>query len=322
MNTFGNRFRISIFGESHGPCAGVLIDGCPAGIPLVTDDFAEALSRRRGGTRKGTTPRSEEDQPEFLSGVYNGFTTGFPIAIITRNRNTVSSAYDLFKDTPRPGHADYVAEKKFKGFADMRGSGHFSGRLTFGLVAAGVVAKKLAGDISVEARLLSVGGQSDIDSAINKAMEENDSVGGTIECVAKGVRVGVGEPFFYSLESALSQLAFSIPAIKGIEFGAGFRAASMRGSEHNDAFIDANGTTSTNNTGGINGGISNGNDIVFRLAVKPTSSIGRPQTTYNFASNKMGTLQVEGRHDACIALRIPVVAESITYIALADLMAY
>ena len=321
MNTYGIKFKVSIFGESHGPFVGIVIDGCPAGIPVSQEDFSEALSRRRGGTKKGTTPRAETDSPEILSGIYNGVTTGFPIAIGTRNKNTLSSDYDTFKDIPRPGHADFVALKKFSGFADMRGSGHFSGRITYGLVVAGVLAKKIVGsEIKVQSAILSVGGRTDIEKAIEEAVDAGDSLGGLIECRVTGVPVGLGEPFFYSVESAISHLVFSVPATKGIEFGSGFAAATMKGSKHNDPFIDGEGTTLTNNAGGINGGITNGNEIIFRVAVKPTSSISVTQNSFNMATHKVEPFEAKGRHDACIALRIPVVLESATYIALADLM--
>jgi chorismate synthase len=321
MNTFGIKFKVSIFGESHGPAVGAVIDGCPAGIHISQDDFIEAISRRRGGTKKGTTPRAEADMPEILSGICNGVTTGFPIAITTRNSNTVSSDYDTFKVVPRPGHADFVALKKFSGYADMRGSGHFSGRITFGLVVAGVLAKKIVGEgIKVQSEILSVGGRTDIEKAVEEVVEAGDSLGGLIECRVTGVPVGLGEPFFYSVESAISHIVFSVPATKGIEFGSGFAAAGMRGSEHNDPIVDANGTTLSNNAGGINGGITNGNEIIFRVAIKPTSSISITQNSFNMATQKVEPFEAKGRHDSCIALRMPVVLESATYIALADLM--
>jgi chorismate synthase len=319
MNSFGILFRVSIFGESHGPAIGIVIDGSPAGIPIKPDDFIEDLSRRQSG-RPGTTKRREPDLPEILSGINNGFTTGAPITIITHNSDKISSDYNEFKSIPRPGHADFTARTKFSGFADMRGSGHFSGRITWGLVVAGVIAKKIASGCVISAKLISAGGSSDIEKAVNEAMQKNDSIGGIIECVVRKPPVALGEPFFNSFESVVSHLVFSIPAIKGIEFGSGFAAASLKGSEHNDPFIDKNGKTASNNAGGINGGITNGNDIWFRVAVKPTSSTGVEQKTLNFASGKMETLKVQGRHDTCIALRIPVIVEAVTAIAIADLM--
>lgn len=319
MNSFGVIFRVTIFGESHGRSIGVVIDGCPPGISVGPEDFKPDLVRRQSG-RKGTTKRQEPDLPEILSGIYKGFTNGAPLTIITTNKDKISSDYDEFIDIPRPGHADFVAKTKYSGFADLRGSGHFSGRITWGLVVAGVIAKKISKDAVIAAKLISAGGSADVERAINKAVKENDSIGGIIECRVKNPPKAIGEPFFYSFESAVSHLAFSVPAIKGIEFGSGFAAAAMKGSVHNDPFIDKNGKTSTNNAGGINGGITNGNEIIFRVAVKPTSSTGVEQTTFNFATKKMQTLTVMGRHDTCIALRMPVIIEAVTAIAMADLM--
>jgi len=319
MNSFGVVFRVALFGESHGQAIGVTIDGCPPGIPINPDDFMTDLRRRQSGS-VGSTKRREPDLPEILSGVLNGVTTGAPVTLITRNSDKISSDYDEFKNIPRPGHADFVSRVKYGGFADMRGSGHFSGRITWGLVAAGVLAKKIDGSAEIVAKLISAGGSDDIEKAINEALKSNDSIGGIIECRVKNPPVAIGEPFFYSFESAVSHMVFSIPAIKGIEFGSGFAAASMRGSEHNDPFINKYGKTSTNNAGGINGGITNGNEIIFRIVVKPTSSTGVDQTTFNFQANKMTTLKVKGRHDTCIALRMPVIVEAATAIAMADLM--
>jgi chorismate synthase len=319
MNSFGTVFRVSVFGESHGPAVGVTVDGCPPGIPLSVDNFLPQLARRKSGA-KGTTPRTEDDLPELVSGVYSGCTTGAPLTVMFRNSNVRSADYKSLEDVPRPGHADFTSRVKFKGFADPRGGGHFSGRLTLCLVAAGVVAMKMCEGITIRARLLEAGGTADIEAAIDAALAAGDSVGGLIECRAAGIPVGLGEPFFQSVESVISQLAFSIPAIKGIEFGSGFSSARMHGSSHNDRITDADGTTATNHSGGINGGITNGNELVFRMAVKPTSSIGLPQETINLSTGRMETLEVRGRHDACIALRVPVVAESITALALADLL--
>jgi chorismate synthase len=319
MNSFGQLFKVTIFGESHGEAIGVVVDGCPPGLIINPDDFLPDLKRRQSGSR-GTTQRHETDIPEILSGVYENRSTGAPITLITRNSDKKSSDYDLFKNIPRPGHADFVSNVKYSGFADMRGGGHFSGRITWGVVAAGVIAKKIVSPANITAKLVSAGGSSNIDEAIEKAIAANDSVGGIVECRVANAPAGLGEPFFYSFESALSHLIFSIPAIKGIEFGSGFASAQMTGSAHNDAFINAAGKTATNNAGGINGGITNGNEIVFRIAVKPTSSIGAEQKTYNFKDKEMTTLKVTGRHDACIALRIPGIAEAATAIALADLM--
>jgi chorismate synthase len=319
MNSFGAIFRISIFGESHGPAIGVVIDGCPPGLPLKPEDFLPDLKRRQSGSR-GTTKRQEPDLPEIISGVFEGVTTGAPITLITRNSDKISSDYDEFRNIPRPGHADFVSKVKYSGFSDMRGSGHFSGRITWGLVAAGTIAKKITDGSEICARLISAGGSEDIDKALDEAIASNDTIGGIIECRVKTPPKALGEPFFYSFESAVSHIVFSIPAIKGIEFGVGFAAAKMRGSVHNDAFTGSEGITATNNAGGINGGISNGNEIIFRVVVKPTSSTGTDQTTFNFKEGKMTTLKVKGRHDTCIALRMPVIVEAATAVAMADLM--
>jgi len=319
MNSFGRIFRISIFGESHGQAIGVTIDGVPPGINLSADDFMTDLNRRKAGA-KGTTPRKEDDTPEIVSGWVNGHTTGAPLTILFRNNNTQSGDYGNIAKTPRPGHADFVAYKKFGGYNDVRGGGHFSGRLTLTLVSAGVVAKKILGNIDINAKLISAGGDANIEKAIEEAMAKGDSVGGLVECKASGIPLGVGEPFFDSIESVISHLAFAVPAIKGIEFGSGFKAATMTGSQHNDSILDETGRTATNNAGGITGGLTNGNELVFRVAVKPTSSIGIKQQTYSIETGKVEELEVKGRHDACIALRVPVVIEAITAIALADLL--
>ncbi len=319
MNSFGKIFRITIFGESHGPLVGVTIDGCLAGIDLTENDFLSDLSRRKSGAA-GTTPRHEDDEPRIVTGVFNGKTTGAPLTVIFENTNTRSSDYTFTRETPRPGHADFTASKKFGGYEDYRGGGHFSGRLTLGLVSAGVVAKKIINPAVTEARLIETGGMQDIKKSIELAMQKNDSIGGIIECRTGGLPVGLGEPFFDSVESVISHLAFAIPAVKGIEFGSGFAAARMYGREHNDQFTGTDGHTATNYAGGINGGITNGNELVFRIAVKPTSSTSRTQHTMNFKTGEMVDLEIKGRHDTCIALRVPVVAESITAIALADFM--
>jgi len=319
MNSFGKLFRISIYGESHGESVGIVMDGCPAGIPLRISDFEEELARRKSGA-KGTTPRQEPDVPRIMSGVFNDHTTGAPVMVQFDNTNTRSRDYSLLKNIPRPGHADFTGQQKFGGYQDYRGGGHFSGRLTLGLVAAGVVARKIMSPTKVKASIMEVGGSSDIEAALDRAIEDQDSIGGIIECRISEVPVGLGEPFFDSLEAVMSHMVFSIPAIKGIEFGSGFRAAGMKGSEHNDNIIDSTGTTETNNAGGINGGISNGNEIVFRVAVKPTSSTHQPQRTMNMQTGNMDELSIEGRHDTCIALRVPVVVEAAAAIVMADFM--
>lgn len=317
MNTFGRIFRISIFGESHGPMIGVTIDGCPHGIPLKIEDFSADIERRKPGA-EGTTPRREEDIPEIISGWFNGYTTGTPLTIIFYNNDTRSGDYADLKDHPRPGHADFVARQKFGGFNDYRGGGHFSGRLTLALVAAGVIAKKIIPNISVNALVVEAGGSTDIAQAIKDAKEKEDSIGGIVECRAGYISVGYGEPFFDSVESVISHLAFSIPGIKGVEFGSGFASSKMYGSQHNDPIVDETGRTSSYNAGGVTGGLTNGNELFFRVAVKPTSSIAQKQETYNFSSGQVDELTVQGRHDTCIALRVPVVLEAITAITLAD----
>lgn len=320
MNGFGRIFRVNVFGESHGASVGVNIDGVPAGIPLTQEDFLPDLERRKGGSR-GTTPRKEEDLPYIKSGVFNDRTTGAPITILFENTNTRSADYEKLREFPRPGHADFVATKKFGGFEDYRGGGHFSGRLTLNLVAAGVIAKKILGaGVTVTAGLKEVGGYADPEEGLEAAIAAKDSVGGIVECVVDGLPIGLGEPFFDSVESCLAHAAFSIPAIKGVEFGSGFAAARMKGLEHNDPILDATGKTATNHAGGIVGGITNGNQLVYRVAVKPTSSTPKEQQTLNVKSGEVETFSVKGRHDLCIALRVPVVLEAVTAMVLADLV--
>jgi len=479
MNSFGRIFRVHIFGESHGESVGIVVDGCPAGLPLTVEDFLPDLERRKGGTQKGTTPRQEEDLPILKSGIFNNKTTGAPITILFENKNIRSGDYEKQRDIPRPGHADFVAHKKFAGFEDYRGSGHFSGRLTVALVAAGVIAKKMLEDLTpgpspkergavhsdvpgyitntedqwkivsayakenrqnlteaedklwqelrnkklagnkfrrqhpiegyipdfvcIEKRLvvevdgeyhneeeqkridefrsktlqkngyrlirftneevlqkidwvleeigkslqseslspsplergrggevlpkiritssiLEIGGERDLEKGLQKAIAEKDSIGGIIECRVNGLPIGLGEPFFDSAESILSHIVFAIPAVRGIEFGTGFAAARMFGSEHNDAIENMDGKTRTNHAGGIVGGLTNGNELVFRIAIKPTSSTPKEQNTLNWETGKVENASVKGRHDLCIALRVPVILEAVTAIVLADLM--
>ena len=395
MNAFGNIFRVSIFGESHGEEIGVVVDGLAPGIPLNEQDFAADIARRRSGA-KGTTPRVEADEPQILSGVYEGYTTGAPLAIVFHNTNTHSQDYEALLNVPRPGHADYTANLKYGGFQDPRGGGHFSGRLTLPVVAAGVIAKKLlfatiAGatrgrvQFRCDARLVEIGGiadQAQWDAALDQAQKEGDSLGGVVECVVSGVPAGLGEPFWDSVESRLAHALFAIPGVRGVEFGDGFAAARMKGSEHNDCYAPAGCgkhhhheggchehgadhegcchehgadhegcchehgeehegcchgheehheggcchrrgglvTPATNHAGGVNGGITNGNPLVFRVAFKPTSSIAKAQETYDFAKGEMTTLQVPGRHDTCFALRTSVIVEAMAAIVLADLV--
>lgn len=320
MNRFGKHFSVTIFGESHGEGVGLVIDGCPAGLPLCVEDFVADTERRKGGKQKGTTPRQELDLPVFKSGLFNGRTTGAPLTMIFDNNNTRSGDYEKQRAVPRPGHADLVASQKFGGNEDYRGGGHFSGRLTLCLVAAGVVAKKMLAPLSIVATITEIGGEKDPEEGIRKAIAEKDSVGGIVECRVSGLPVGLGEPFFDSVESLIAHAAFSIPAVKGIEFGAGFQSARMFGLQHNDAIEDISGRTLTNHAGGIVGGITNGNELVFRIAVKPTSSTPREQFTLNRESGEMEAFSVKGRHDLCIALRVPPVLEAVTAMVMADLM--
>ncbi|MBU7576506.1 MAG: chorismate synthase [Flavihumibacter sp.] len=320
MNSFGRNFRVSIVGESHGPAVGVIIDGVPSGLPLALEDFHIDIERRKGGTQKGTTPRKEDDLPLFQTGLFNGKATGAPLTILFENKNTRSGDYEKQRAVPRPGHADFVAHKKFGGFEDFRGGGHFSGRLTVGLVAAGVVAKKMLNPITVTATILEIGGEADLEKGLQKAIDAKDSIGGIVECKVSGLSIGLGEPFFDSVESLISHAVFAIPAVRGIEFGTGFAAARMFGIEHNDAIEDSTGKTRTNHAGGIVGGITNGNELVFRIAIKPTSSTPKEQLTLNWETGEQETFSVKGRHDLCIALRVPVVLEAVTAIVLADLM--
>lgn len=342
MNSTGRKFRVSIFGESHGELIGVTLDGVPAGIELSEQDFEKDILRRKSGA-KGTTPRIEADAPMIVSGVYEGHTTGAPLTVVFRNTNTHSSDYSLFSAMPRPGHADLTAALKWDDCQDPRGGGHFSGRLTLPIVAAGVVAKKVLADATilddtpvpedgVEAHIIELGGipaQSPASpqpeglypewkQAIDAAINEGDSLGAVIECIVNTIDPGYGEPFWDSIESAISHAVFSIPGVRGIEFGDGFGAARMKGSEHNDP-IGPDGRPTKNGAGGINGGITNGAPIVFRVAFKPTASIRKAQHTFNFATGQEDVLEVPGRHDVCFALRAPVVVEAMTAIVLADM---
>ena len=343
MNTFGRRYRVSIFGESHGELIGVTLDGVPAGLELSEQDFTEDILRRKSGA-KGTTPRIEADQPMIVSGVFEGHTTGAPLTIVFKNTNTHSSDYSLFAAMPRPGHADLTAALKWDDCQDPRGGGHFSGRLTLPVVAAGVVAKKMLSDLTmldetpcnaVNAQIVELGGialkdvSTSLDmtdkqlpqewkDAIDQVIKDGDSLGAIVECAVPNIDPGYGEPFWDSVESQIAHAVFAIPGVRAIEFGDGFHAAAMKGSEHNDP-IGEDGRPTKNGAGGINGGITNGAPISFRVAFKPTSSIRKAQQTFNFATGEMDTLEVPGRHDACFALRAPVVVEAMTAIVLADL---
>ena len=320
-NSFGNSFKIEIYGGSHTESLGVIISGTPAGIPLSEADFEADLARRRSGA-KGTTPRREGDVPHIVSGVENGVTTGDRLEIVFYNENTRSGDYDRLRLHPRPSHADLTARHKYGELFDLRGGGIFSGRMTLLLVAAGVVAKKITDSARYTSRITELGGVTDstkFDEVVATAQRDGDSVGGVIECTVEGAGRDLGEPFFDSVESIAAHLLFSVPAVKGVEFGSGFAGVRLRGSERNDRIIDSNGTTATNHEGGINGGITNGNPIVVRVAIKPTPSIAQAQDTYNFASQSVEPLTIGGRHDACIVLRATVVIEAVMAIALAQL---
>src|SRR5258708_27654209 len=352
MHAFGRLFRLRMFGESHGESVGMNIDGCPAGLSLTLEDFLPDLERRKGGIQKGTTPRKEDDIPFFKSGLFNNRTTGAPLTLLFENNNTRSGDYEKQRAVPRPGHADFVAHKKFGGFEDYRGGGHFSARLPVALVAAGGIAKKLlaglgqelgepyqAGTeepvalrpvgmpdwdriagIKVRASILEIGGERDLEAGLQKAIDAKDTIGGIVECRVSGLPVGLGEPFFESVESLFSHAVFAIPAIRGVEFGTGFAAARMFGSQHNDAIENMEGKTRTNHAGGVVGGITNGNELVLRVAVKPSSSTAKEQQTLNWVTGEVEPFSVKGRHDLCIALRVPVVLEAVTAIVLADLL--
>ena len=322
MNSFGNIFKITLFGTSHGPAIGITIDGVPAGLQLSPDELEADLARRRSDGTVGCTPRREADIPEILSGLYNGHTDGTPITVVFRNGNTRGGDYTQFRRHPRPSHADLTAATKYNGFNNPEGGGMFSGRLTAPIVAAGVIAKKILSGITFTTRIVEIGGETDpikFDTLLTELRKAGNSAGGIVEITAHGIAAGIGEPFFDSVESMASHLVFAIPGVKGIEFGAGFTAARRLGSDNNDCITDRKGTTATNNDGGIHGGITNGNDVVMRVAFKPTPSISTPQDTYDFSADSIAPLSITGRHDACIALRGAVVAETALAIALADL---
>ncbi|MBI2868209.1 MAG: chorismate synthase [Chloroflexi bacterium] len=349
-NSFGTIFRVTSFGESHGRCVGVVVDGCPAGLPLTEADVQKDVDRRRPGIT-GTTKRAEEDKVEILSGVFNGFTTGAPLAMLAWNKDMDSSAYEAMRSLPRPGHADYTAYVKYGGFNDYRGGGRFSGRITAGLVMAGAAARKLLGlsGIEVLAHTVQIGTvqarqvpvndiKKNIESdplrcadpeasgrmmkLIEAVAREGDSIGGVIECLSLGVPAGLGEPVFDTLDGTLAKAMLAIPAVKGVEFGAGFAAAGRKGSENNDPFVIENGKilTATNNAGGILGGISSGMPLVFRAAVKPTASIAAAQDTVDLRTMQKAGTRVRGRHDSCIVPRAVPVVEAMTAATLCDFM--
>ena len=348
-NSFGSQITVTIFGESHGPAVGAVIDGLSPGIKVDTDYIQRRMEERRpsGGI---STARRESDVPEILSGVFGGYTTGTPITIVIRNENTRSRDYESLSDIPRPSHADYTAECKYHGYQDSRGGGHFSGRITAALVAAGAICKcaledkgiyigthikKCAGipdrdfdDLRADIDTLSEKTFAVLDESVGNQMREailaaasdGDSIGGVLETAIIGMPRGVGEPWFDTVESLLSHMMFSIPAVKGIEFGAGFSISDMRGSEANDPMRIENGkiVTVTNNNGGINGGITNGMPIIFRTAIKPTPTIFKPQNTVDFKTMKETVLEPKGRHDPAIVHRARVVQDAAAAIVLCD----
>lgn len=352
---WGSKIKLSIFGESHGNAIGITIDGLPAGFSIDMDKIMMEMSRRAPGKSSLSTPRKESDIPEILSGYFEGKTTGAPLCAIIRNSNTKSKDYSKLKDVMRPGHADYTGAVRYKGFNDYRGGGHFSGRITAPLVFAGAICKQIleVKGIIVSAHINSIGKikdcsflESDISDEllnsfkekelplINTKLEDEmrqeilsarssgDSIGGTIECAILGVSPGIGDPFFDSVESTLAHLMFSVPAVKGIEFGKGFDISKMRGSEANDEYYLENGNikTKTNNNGGILGGITNGMPIIFNVAIKPTASIFKEQNTVNIVTMEETTLCIEGRHDPCIVQRALPVIEAVAAIGITELM--
>ena len=333
MNTFGEQLKLSIFGESHGNGIGIVVDGLPPGLAVDEAFIASELARRAPGNSPLATPRKEADQVEILSGVFNGYTTGAPLCGMIRNTNTRSKDYT--PELPRPGHADLTAHIKYKGFTDHRGGGHFSGRLTAPLVFAGALCKSLLAnnDIHVEAMITEIAGISGnglteaMEAAILQARADGDSMGGIIQCIGKNLPAGLGSPFFGSVESRLASMLYSIPAVKAVEFGDGVELTIMRGSEANDAIIkSAEGAvaagyeTKTNHNGGINGGITNGMDVVFRVGIKPTPSISKPQETVNLITGEPAVLEIHGRHDPCIVPRAVCVVEAAAAIVFADLL--
>ncbi|MBO5317037.1 MAG: chorismate synthase [Oscillospiraceae bacterium] len=350
-STYGEILKLSIFGESHGNAIGMTLDGIPAGLPVDLDELQTFLNRRAPGQHEYATPRKEKDQPEFLSGVCNGYTTGSPICAIIRNTNTRSQDYENLKDVPRPGHADYTAQIKYRGYQDPAGGGHFSGRLTAPLCIAGGLCKQwlCTKGVQIAAHISVLGGIADeplyldwtapdlsmiggnfpvcnpeagdkMRKAIAKAKEDGDSVGGLIECIAVGVPGGLGDPMFGGMESRIAQIVYGIPAVKGLDFGSGFTGSYLRGSQNNDAFYVKDGAikTQTNNAGGILGGITNGMPLVFQAAIKPTPSISLPQQSIRLSEMETASLHVKGRHDPCIVPRAVPVIEAAAAIAIMD----
>ncbi|HWQ78374.1 MAG TPA: chorismate synthase [Anaerovoracaceae bacterium] len=354
-STWGNQLKLSAFGESHGKGVGVVIDGFPAGFTFDMEFIQREMSRRAPGQSSLTTARKEADQPDILSGILDRVTTGAPICMMVHNTDTHSKDYENLRTVPRPGHSDYTGGLRYRGYNDIRGSGHFSGRLTAPIVFAGALCKDFLSkrhNVEIGSHILSVGGVSDrpfdpvnvnrelllklqqeqlplidheaeekMKETVEQAKKELDSVGGVIECAVVGVSAGIGSPIFQNVESRIASVLYSVPAVKGVEFGLGFAISGKRGSEVNDSYIKDGERilTKTNHNGGITGGITTGMPILFRAAVKPTPSIAREQQTLNLEKGKEETLQIHGRHDPCIALRAPVVIEAAAAVAIMDL---
>jgi chorismate synthase len=351
-NSIGKEFVMTLFGESHGRCIGVVVDGCPAGLPLAEGDIQSELDKRIPSNTAIVSSRREKDTVEILSGIVNGLTTGAPICTLVWNKEAASDEYAAIKDTPRPGHADYPAWIRYGGFNDTRGGGRFSGRVTVGFVMTGAIAKKLLHTCSVEVlayaaeigkvklrgtptldeirentykiavRCPDSGIAGEMEKVVLEAKGRGDSVGGIVECIASNVPVGVGEPLFDSLDADIAKMLFNVPAVKGVEFGAGFDVARLTGSENNDQYVMRDGriVTSTNNAGGILGGISSGMPITLRVAIKPTPSISKEQKTVNLATMEETQIQIKGRHDTCIVPKAVPVIESAVAIVLTDHM--
>ena len=350
-STYGEKIKLSIFGQSHGAAIGMTLDAIPAGLPVDTERLQQFLNRRAPGSNEYSTPRKEEDAPEFLSGIVNGYTCGAPIAAIIRNKNTRSADYDNLKDCPRPGHADYTAQIKYGGYQDAAGGGHFSGRLTAPMCIAGGLCKQWleAKGIRIAARIKSIGTVTDeseqldwvnpdlslihddfpvinpevgnrMREVIANAKAEGDSVGGIIECIITGIPAGIGEPMFGGMESKIAQIVYGIPAVKGLEFGSGFTGTQLRGSENNDNFVISNNqiSTETNNAGGILGGITTGMPLIFSVAIKPTPSISQQQKSISLSENTEKILEIKGRHDPCIVPRAVPVVEAAASLAIYD----
>jgi len=350
-STYGERIKLSIFGQSHGPAIGMVLDGVPAGLAVDMEKLQAFLNRRAPGQADYATPRKEADTPEFLSGIVDGYTCGAPIAATIQNTNTRSGDYENLKDVPRPGHADFTAQVKYGGYQDVAGGGHFSGRLTAPLCIAGGLCKQWLEDkgITIRGHILAIGGITDepdildwaapklqklpedfpvlnpeaaerMRLAIAKAKADGDSVGGIIECIVTGLPAGLGEPMFGGMESRIAQIVYGIPAVKGLDFGSGFTGAFLRGSMNNDPYAIENGrvVTKTNNAGGILGGITNGMPLVFSAAIKPTPSIAAAQQSVSMKNMSETTLNVSGRHDPCIVPRAVPVVEAAAAIAIYD----